>query len=430
MEKKILSVKELKKRKMLLILPILTLPFITMLFWTLGGGKGSTGDFVTMDKQGVNIKLPDPKFKEDSALDKMSYYDQAAIDSLKFQDQIKNDPNYSSSVFLKDSLAAYDEASLDPSIFSKGKTALNTASFKNQNEQMVYQKLKALESAIANPPKSFDNEQDMREFENGNASDDVSEDMKNLQRMISAVNTPAEPDPELKQLGGMLENILDIQHPERIQEKLRQSSIAQKGKIFAVNKKLDQDRVTSLRGNTDSKPSEAKTNSFYSLDEAAASDEIQNAVEAVIHETQSVVNGSVVKLRLTTDVYINGSLIPRNSFVFGTASLKGERLEIKINAVKFKNSIFPVELSVYDMDGIDGIYIPGAISRDVAKTSVDRSLQNLGIEGLNDSWGVQAAGMGVEAAKTLLSKKAKLIKVVVKAGYQVLLYDEKEKNAK
>ena len=40
------------------------------------------------------------------------------------------------------------------------------------------------------------------------------------------------------------------------------------------------------------------------------------------------------------------------------------------------------------------------------------------------------AGMGIEAAKSLMSKKVKLIKVVVKAGYQVLLYDEKQKNLK
>jgi hypothetical protein len=46
---------------------------------------------------------------------------------------------------------------------------------------------------------------------------------------------------------------------------------------------------------------------------------------------------------------------------------------------------------------------------------------------LDDSWGAQAAGVGIEAAKTLFSKKAKLIKVVVKAGYQVLLHDEQQK---
>ena len=89
--------------------------------------------------------------------------------------------------------------------------------------------------------------------------------------------------------------------------------------------------------------------------------------------------------------------------------------------------MFPVELTVYDLDGLHGIYMPGAINREVAKASADRSVQTLGVPSLDDSWGAQAAGVGIEAAKTLFSKKAKLVKVVVKAGYQVLLRDEKQK---
>ena len=72
-------------------------------------------------------------------------------------------------------------------------------------------------------------------------------------------------------------------------------------------------------------------------------------------------------------------------------------------------------------------HIPGAINRDVAKASADRSLQTLGVASLDDSWGAQAAGAGIEAAKSLLSKKVKLVKVVVKAGYMVLLRDENQK---
>ncbi|MDI1305244.1 MAG: conjugative transposon protein TraM, partial [bacterium] len=119
--------------------------------------------------------------------------------------------------------------------------------------------------------------------------------------------------------------------------------------------------------------------------------------------------------------------IPENNFLFGTASLKGDRLIIKINSLRYGNSLFPVDLSVYDMDGLTGIYIPGAINRDVAKASAGRSMQTLGVANLDDFWGAQAAGVGIEAAKSLLSKKVKLIKVAVKAGYQVLLRDEKQK---
>jgi hypothetical protein len=81
------------------------------------------------------------------------------------------------------------------------------------------------------------------------------------------------------------------------------------------------------------------------------------------------------------------------------------------------------------MDGIDGIYVPGAITRDVAKGSAERAVQGININTLDPSLGAQAASASIEAAKTLLSRKAKLVKVTVKAGYQVLLQDEKQKTS-
>ncbi|MBA2563227.1 MAG: conjugative transposon protein TraM, partial [Chitinophagaceae bacterium] len=111
------------------------------------------------------------------------------------------------------------------------------------------------------------------------------------------------------------------------------------------------------------------------------------------------------------------------------ADLNGERLAIKINSIRYRNSLFPVELSVFDLDGLDGIYIPGAITRDVAKQSADRAAQQIDLTTINPSISAQAASAGIEAAKTLFSKKVKLVKVTVKAGYQVLLRDEKQKQS-
>jgi hypothetical protein len=56
-------------------------------------------------------------------------------------------------------------------------------------------------------------------------------------------------------------------------------------------------------------------------------------------------------------------------------------------------------------------------------------VQGVDITTLNPSIGAQAANAGIEAAKTLLTRKAKLIRVTVKAGYQVLLRDEKQKSS-
>ena len=427
MEHKTISPKESKKRKMLLVLPLITLPFITILFYTLGGGTMEAMGGKNEIKKGFNFNLPLPKFKEDSALDKMSYYDQAAVDSIKLQELIKKDPNYSNQKTVQESIGEFPDTDFEVQRFQKGKTGFNSSSFQNRNEQKVYQKLQALQKAINQPAITENYGQDMREFENYGSSKGVSDEIESLEQMMSKMGESHEPDPELKQLGGMLENILDIQHPSRVQERLKQSSDNKKGKLLTVNRKKEEDNVTSLQQEkTDL--SSIKSNSFYTVDEHIEQEEHQNSIEAVIHETQTIVNGSVVKLRLSSDIFLQGTMIPKNTFLYGIATLKGERLEVKINNIQFRNSIFPVELTVYDMDGIDGIYIPGAVSRDVAKASADRSIQTLGLTGLTDSWGAQAAGMGIEAAKSLMSKKVKLIKVVVKAGYQVLLYDEKQKN--
>jgi conjugative transposon TraM protein len=258
-----------------------------------------------------------------------------------------------------------------------------------------------------------------------------SDDVDKLEEMMqSMANQNDDQDPELNQLSGMLESILDIQHPDRVQEKLRKVSAAQRGQVFSIATKMLEDNISSLQ-TTSLNPAvsdgRSKGNTFYSLDEPVSEGYSQNTVAAVIHETQTIVNGSTVKLRLVNAIFINGVQVPKNNFLFGIASLKGERLIIKISSIRYNNSLFPVDLAVYDLDGLSGIYIPGAINRDVAKASADRSVQTLGVATLDDSWGAQAAGVGIEAAKSLLSKKVKLVKVVVKAGYQVLLRDEKQK---
>ena len=44
------------------------------------------------------------------------------------------------------------------------------------------------------------------------------------------------------------------------------------------------------------------------------------------------------------------------------------------------------------------------------------------------TWSAQAASAGIEAAKGLFSRKAKLIKVIIKSGYQILLRDNHTNN--
>ncbi len=434
MEKQVKTPKEIRQRRFLLVLPLLALPFMTMIFWALGGGKVEKVEAQASAKKGFNINLPDANLKDDKPMDKMSYYNQAQLDSIKFQEMVKNDPNYRNiGLTDTDEYLSNDEDTFRQPTSPKGlNTSLHGSRGHNDpNTDKIYRKLAELDREMNKPlPTSSDND-DYDTYQptssrNRNSATVNSSDVERLEQMMNMMNQSNGEDPELQQLNGMLDKILDVQNPDRVKERLRQTSEANRGQVFAVSSKKKDNSITLLdtehiSGNI--------TNGFYSLTGATAIEDSQNAIQAVIHETQTIVDGSTVKLRLVNEVFINGVRIPKDNFLFGIASLRGERLSIKINSVRFGNSLFPVELSVYDMDGLDGIYIPGAITRDVAKQSADRSMQTIGLTSLDPSWAAQAASAGIEAAKTLFSRKVKLIKVTVKAGYQVLLRDEKQQQS-
>lgn len=435
MEQKTQSPKMLRQRKFLLVLPLLVLPFMTLMFWSLGGGKVENTEAQPVLNKGFNMDLPDAYLKDDKPLDKMSYYDKAASDSSKLEELMKNDPNYRKHTSLNNSIDGIqgDDISVSGNYARSG--ALLTSPYgsgisRDSNEVKVYRKLAELDEAmnrVAAPTIEPADDAAKNQSENTQVS---TSDIDRLEQMMQSMNQTEGEDPELQQLNGMLEKILDIQHPDRVQEKIRQTSETRKGQVFAVSAISNETPVSLLDnrvGINSTSINQSQQNGFYSLDESVPTDDTQNAIQAVIHETQTLVAGSTVKLRLVNDVYINGMLIPKDNFLFGEATLNGERLGIKINSMRYQNSLFPVQLSVYDMDGMDGIYIPGAITRDVAKQSADRAIQGIGLTTLDPSLGAQAASAGIETARDLISKKVKLVKVTVKAGYQVLLRDEKQK---
>jgi conjugative transposon TraM protein len=440
MKTKTLSPQLLRQRKLLIVLPLLVLPFVTLLFWALGGGKPNDVQAQKQNsKQGLNVELPGANLKEDKSLDKMSYYEKAALDSLKLQELIKNDPYYlrrtsaeKNTVFNNDSIPSSIKYQRKR---SNANTNLNTSpysgnNYQDPNEAKVYNKLDELNAvmnkASEQPLSKYGSQTNTRRTTSSSMN---SSDIGRLEQMMRMNSKDSgNEDPEMMQLNGMMEKILDIQHPERVKDKNRQTSEAHQGQVFSVNVNPGKDLNSILINNSTAAQAGSATNRFYSLDEDVDADTIAgNAIRAIVHQTQILVDGSTVKLRLLDDVFINGNLIPKDNFVYGVASLNGERLIIKINSIRRSNSLYPVDLSVFDMDGLAGIYIPGAITRDVAKQSAERVMQGIGFTTLDPSLKGQAASAGIEAAKTLISRKAKLIKVMVKGGYLLLLRDEKQK---
>ncbi|WP_276502894.1 conjugative transposon protein TraM [Terrimonas pollutisoli] len=410
----------LRKRKMMLVMPLLVIPFLTMAFWAMGGGKGSDGSKPSVNNQGLNLNLPDANLKEDKVSDKLSFYYKADKDSMKLQEWMRSDPYYMKRDTILSKPVSNDLEQLTEKTTSKFNQRLNTSPYENKGndpEQKIIQKLTLLEKEL-NKTTAVNDEM-VNEKENG-FDPAFSNEVDRLESMMGMMNKTDTDDPEMRQLDNTLNKILDIQHPERVKDRIREKSLQSKQQVFAVSKEPKEERISLL--DTVEKKQDNETG-FYGLNEESEANEGNNAIEAVVHENQTLVNGAVVKLRLLNDIYINGSLIPKGNFVFGITSLNDERLQIEINSIRCDQSLFTVKLEVYDMDGLPGIHIPGAITRDVAKQSADNGLQLMELSTMDPSFKAQAAAAGINAAKSLLSKKVKLVKVMVKAGYQVLLKD-------
>jgi hypothetical protein len=377
----------LKKRKFLMVLPILVLPFIVGLFFIFGGGRGSVMKVGDVKTVGINMQLPDAHFNKKKDRDKMGLYEAATQDSSNYKEALKNDPyradsskvdslSFGHSQELKDILDKSAGAFPDKGFDKLNVSVSNQGSINREKE--IKEKLSRLQDLInAKPEKSTDANTNKDPLIGSPAVKRASETAKDV--------NPVATDPEITQLDKMLDKVMAIQHPEVARDTTRQI--------------LD------------------KTRSIYTVEP----DSKENAVSAIIPEKQLIVSGATIRIQLNEPVSIAGISIPADQFLYGTAVLSNERLKVQVRSIRVGNNILPVDLNVYDLDGMEGIFVPGSISRDVSKQSIDQGMSGLGITTLDPSIGAEAASAGIQAAKTLISRKIKLIEVTIPSGYQVLL---------
>ncbi len=157
----------------------------------------------------------------------------------------------------------------------------------------------------------------------------------------------------------------------------------------------------------------------------------KNTISACIHGNQTITDGQTVRLRLLEAMRVGEMEIPRNAVVVGMARLQGERLTITLKSIEHNGMIIPIELAVYDNDGQEGIFIPKSMEVDAAK-EVGANMGNSLNSSINISSNARAQlasdlGKGViQGVSLYISKKMRTVKIHLKAGYKVMLYQEED----
>lgn len=353
-----------RQRKLLMILPLIVFPFLTLLFWTLGGGKIEASAATT---KGLSMQLPGIMLKSDSSGDKLSFYEKAKADSDRQQQLRKSDPfskakpdttppgGFSGGLFSpRQPFGEYDAAPGDPAT----------------NAGKINQRLTALQAVLNKPPAVPAKEK------------------------TAMVETPVLPDsllhpkqaedPELRQMNSMLEKILDIQHPERLLQKLAATT--------------DKPAIRKFR-----------------------------AIPAMIDGTQKIVQGTVVCLKLLDTVTISGQLFQKGQKLYGSGTLASQRYTLNVKSIHVGASFYPVDLTVLDAtDGMDGISVPEAITTDAVRNGAVNGVQGLDMMSFDPSVTAQLTTAGINTVKNAFGRKAKQVKGKIKDGHLLLLRDNTE----
>ena len=178
-----------------------------------------------------------------------------------------------------------------------------------------------------------------------------------------------------------------------------------------------------------------KTTSDY-FNTIADSDAEPNLIKAIIDENIKAVDGSRVRLRLLDDIEINEVVVPKGSYIYATMSGFGsQRVKGNVKSILIHDELIKVNLSLYDTDGLEGLYVPGSSFRETTKDVASGAMGNT--SSLTSSsttagnalvqWGNQAISNAVQKTSNALGKAIKKNSAKLKYGTFVYLINGKEK---
>lgn len=203
-----------------------------------------------------------------------------------------------------------------------------------------------------------------------------------------------------------------------LQEQLRQNQRADSLKAAAAMKR----RTAKARPKKETPKKEEPERTVGRFFSGEEPENKGNTIEAIVSGDQKITNGSVIKLVTLQEMQTPGGLqLDKGTALFGLVRLEQDRINISIESVRVGNSIYELKKTVYDQDGLPGIYVPLNIKAEASKEAADEVVGDLntGIYGTDMlSTGVNAVS---NAAKSVFRKKNNQIVVTVKSNYKLYL---------
>ena len=382
--------KILIKNKALFILPLVLLPFVILIFWVLGGGGApeEKKELAQSPNKGINYDLPDAD-NSIEIYDKMEAYQMDDQQVAEVSEVNIQDTSQTEEVSLQDSMVQdntlLDENADQDKILAHIRNKEKLVQQELQGEPVVHKKKTTTPSQFQSNPV---------------------EPIAKKQVKTKKVVTPTSPTTGIEELDEIIDQNMVL---NRKNDSLKYTLQQAQGRLQQIT--AIQNRSFTLA---------KKRSSGFNEEEKTEHD----LIKAEIYETATVLNGNRVKLRLLEDTRINAQKIPRNTFLYGVCKIKNERLLIEITQMPVQENFVPVKLTICDLDGLEGLYVPDNAARKVYQ-EVGASTNTSSLMGVTNNpltyTGIRAAD---RAAQTML-KRVRLKKVTVKKNTLVYIINQK-----
>lgn len=383
------------------VLPLLALPFLLLFIYVgaqftkedtkkdqpkeLSTSFGETRDSIMTKndaydaffKNGDNRSMLEGLDKEHDSL--MSYQDQISIDQKRRIDSLKAVSSRQNQIPVKGKPSSY---------------------YNPKNEDKDYNRSADIIRML--------NDKSYGKPENEYASESPKEKTQNVQ-----------PDP----VKYLKEQMLVMDSLEKSRDPEYQSKLLAEQKLKANKEKMDEFLNSTF--NVSKSGINSGFNAFYKEKE-------NSFIKAVIDEDNKGFLGSRIRFRLLEDIFVGQRKIEKGSILYGQISgFTMQRVDLTIVSVFTKGEILPVHLSIYDLDGMKGLYVPQSVFRDMIREMGSNSVQgtqmDMGGSGFFTSIGSKLfTSTSKSIANLIKTNKAKL-----KYNSYVFLIDEKQlKNSK
>lgn len=177
------------------------------------------------------------------------------------------------------------------------------------------------------------------------------------------------------------------------------------------------------------KANELSNNHFNTL----MADRQQSFISAIIDQAETVVSGSRIRVRLLDDIFIGDKLFKKGEYLYGLVSgFSAQRVHVKISSVLYGNEILRTNLTIYDNDGMAGLYVPHSDFREMLRYGGSQIInQSFNIDNGRDQLQQFASQMGEDLYRTvtnMMTRKIRQNKAKVKYATVVYLINNDEIN--